>query len=206
MRFLLLLFVIFASIPVENVQAQSHVPIDWRTRIIEPSGYTALCKREPEYCKKTRGNLSVRYTNKVRAQLELINRDVNEGIEYVSDEIRHGTPDLWERSVHHGDCEEYALRKRDLLLAMGGYPPGALVFGWVIDTTRGRRIPHLVLVVKTSKADFILDNLRPFPYEWHASNHVWVAIQASDNPRIWYAVDDRRIDLRKEKLAEKQKK
>jgi len=95
---------------------------------------------------------------------ERIHREVNTNTQYRPD-----TKDTWQIAGKYGDCEDYALAKRERLLAAG----------WPVDkqslcicrTESGES--HCVLYVETDKGGFILDNrhdapIRPkeLPYKW----------------------------------------
>lgn len=49
---------------------------------------------------------------------ERINRDVNASITYKTDLAQYGTPEHWCLPSNFGDCEDYALLKRKLLLEL----------------------------------------------------------------------------------------
>ena len=50
---------------------------------------------------------------------ERINSDVNASISYKTDLEQYDKPDYWVEANTLGDCEDYALRKRELLLNTG---------------------------------------------------------------------------------------
>ena len=61
----------------------------------------------------------------------------------------------WLINPSHGDCNDYAVSKRSELLARG-WPTRALLLSEVV-TAWGEH--HLVLVVRSSAGDLVLDNL-----------------------------------------------
>ena len=50
---------------------------------------------------------------------ERINSQVNASVTYKTDLAQYGTPEFWKEAGAFGDCEDYALRKRELLLKAG---------------------------------------------------------------------------------------
>jgi predicted transglutaminase-like cysteine proteinase len=63
----------------------------------------------------------------------------------------------------YGDCEDYQLLKRRKLVE-AGYPHRALRMTVVIDEEGAG---HAVMMVRTNRGDFILDNKRNAILPWH---------------------------------------
>lgn len=89
---------------------------------------------------------------------ESIHRKVNFDTEYRTDLKQYGVPEFWTVAGKFGDCEDYALAKRQALLQRG-WPNDRL--GLVICKTETGE-GHCVLLVMTDKGNYILDNR----YEW----------------------------------------
>ena len=88
---------------------------------------------------------------------ERIHKEVNASTQYRPD-----AKDTWQVAGKYGDCEDYALAKREKLLAAG----------WPVDRTESGE-SHCVLYVETDKGGFILDNRhdvpmspKELPYKW----------------------------------------
>lgn len=103
------------------------------------------------------------------ALAERINSDVNARVTYKSDLQQFGVPEFWQEAGRFGDCEDYALLKRALLLK-SGWPQDKLFLSccWV-ETGEY----HCVLIVDTDKGFFVLDNRyqwpmppKSLPYKW----------------------------------------
>ena len=116
-----------------------------------PVGYQLLCLKTPAECQGG-GKSSVEATPELIETLERINSRVNRAITPRSD----GAVDVWSATATSGDCEDYALAKRRALIR-AGLPPSALRIAYV-TTSAGEG--HAVLVVKTNRGDFVLDNLK----------------------------------------------
>jgi len=102
---------------------------------------------------------------------ERINSDVNARVTYKSDLEQFDTPEFWVKAGQYGDCEDYALAKREALL-QAGWPKDKLGL-CVCYTQLGEG--HCVLWVETDKGSFILDNNYAFPvkpselpYKWES--------------------------------------
>jgi predicted transglutaminase-like cysteine proteinase len=91
------------------------------------------------------------------ALLQQINSHVNATVTEVSDMELYGKPDVWALPVNgKGDCEDFALLKRKLLVERG-WPASSLSIT-VGVTSYGEA--HAWLTVATDRGDYVLDNLR----------------------------------------------
>lgn len=142
-----------------------------------PLGMMLFCLKEPTHCRGG-GASEVRMTAEIKQALKSVNSSVNRSIR-----PRNDKGDVWSINVKSGDCEDYALTKRAKLISLG-VPAGALR----LATARTRSGEgHAVLVVRTDKGDFVLDNRTGRVKEWHKTGLRWVAM-ASANPKRWNAV------------------
>ena len=76
----------------------------------------------------------------------------------------------------YGDCEDYQLLKRKLLAAKG-LPRRAMRMTVVIDE-QGEG--HAVLMLRTDRGDFILDNKRNAILPWQKTGYVFVKRESQD--------------------------
>lgn len=92
----------------------------------------------------------------LRALCKRINEQVNSSTTYLSDAANYGKPEFWAEcpATNLGDCEDYALTKRRLLLDAG--VPHELIFIDFCYTETQE--PHAVLRVRLENEDVILDN------------------------------------------------
>lgn len=102
---------------------------------------------------------------------ERINSDVNASVTYKTDLEQYDKPEYWCLPTAFGDCEDYALAKRQALL-QSGWPKDQL--GLCICYMQSGE-GHCVLWVDTDKGSFILDNnynypISPvdLPYKWES--------------------------------------
>jgi predicted transglutaminase-like cysteine proteinase len=129
--------------------------------------------------------------------LERVNRDVNTRIRSVSDKAAHGVEELWVDPlaarlldagyVADGDCEDYAIAKRDALRATG-WPPESMFLAVGYHQRYGL---HVALVVRTTEGDLVLDSRSPWIRSWKDTPYIWTKRQLSGNAMAWvkpYAV------------------
>jgi predicted transglutaminase-like cysteine proteinase len=147
-----------------------------------PAGYLALCQATPRICNfeksgRRRGDRAmVMRMNAARfRQLEAITQSVNRSMRSVEDRARFGVSDRWTVGGSAGDCEDFALTKRALLIARG-WPAEAVLIALVV--ARGRS--HAVLVARTDAGDYVLDNLTSVVKPWRTTPYSWQEIQAPD--------------------------
>ncbi len=152
-----------------------------------PMGYVEFCQRNPQECqrglrKAKRGPAPL--TPETWRQLVRVNLQVNRAIRPQSDRRTHGRLDVWSLSGNVGDCEDYVLRKRKALIQKG-WPADALLITTARDT-KGR--PHAVLLARTSRGDFVLDNLTNRVRPWNKVPYRWLKRQSAKDPRKWVAL------------------
>ena len=87
-----------------------------------------------------------------------------------------------------GDCEDYVLLKRRMLM-QAGWPRQALLITVVRDK---RGDGHAVLTVKTDKGEFILDNQNETVVLWSDTGYRFVKRQSQHDPNVWIALGDPR--------------
>ena len=110
---------------------------------------------------------------------ERINSKVNASVTYKTDLEQYGTPEHWVVANTFGDCEDYALLKRKLLLEQG-WPNDRL--GLIVCKTETGE-GHCVLLVMTDKGNYILDNRYDWPVKPSQLPYKWDKIQKGDK---WY--------------------
>lgn len=110
-----------------------------------------------------------------------VNAEVNSQVEYRRDIDLYNKREHWEIAENLGDCEDYALAKRQKLLDLGyAVKYLRLATCW---TSFGEY--HAVLVVTTDKGDYVLDNNHREPKTRQSLNYKWDKIQQD---KKWYKV------------------
>ena len=108
--------------------------------------------------------------------LAAINKRVNAAISPVKDRA-----DVWSPNVSAGDCEDYALAKRQLLIDRG-WAPSQLLIAVVDDPLAGA---HAVLIARTDQGDLILDNLTDQIMPWADTRLTFLSRQSEKLPAMW---------------------
>jgi predicted transglutaminase-like cysteine proteinase len=154
--------------PVTAVGAATPIP-----------GWTQYCLRFPADCAVNPAEASTVPLNaRTWNRIVTVNRQVNEAIRPLSDQDHWGVGDRWDLPTDGaGDCEDYQLLKRKLLVE-AGFPARALRITVVIDD-EGEG--HAVLMVRTDRGDFILDNKRNAVLPWHQTGYVYVKREGHDS-------------------------
>lgn len=156
-----------------------------------PYGFVSFCDRVPRACALGQQEDQRFFASPARlAELDAINRAVNHEIEPVTDLELYGITDYWTIPVTKGDCEDYVLLKRKLLMELG-WPASALLITVVRDE-RGEG--HAILTVRTAQGDFVLDNKTDEIKVWHRTRYDFVMRQSYLNPRVWMSLDPREMD------------
>ncbi|MFA5592544.1 MAG: transglutaminase-like cysteine peptidase [Micavibrio sp.] len=106
-----------------------------------------------------------------------INRTVNERVKPVNDIDSVGRHEDWDYPVDNiGDCEDYVLEKRRLLIG-AGFPRSAALLT-VVRKPDGEG--HAVLTLRTDRGDYILDNLGVIKPDGTDTSHMMKTIRATD--------------------------
>jgi predicted transglutaminase-like cysteine proteinase len=151
-----------------------------------PYGWVDFCQRYRGECEAPElTSADVTLTPKTMKEIERVNQWVNSNITPMSDMEHWGLVDQWDYpSDGKGDCEDYALLKRKLLIEEG-LPRQALLMTVVKDLNNDG---HAVLTVKTNKGDFILDNMRDDVRAWTQTGYRFVKRQSQTNENIWVSI------------------
>lgn len=151
-----------------------------------PQGYVRFCAANRGECvRDTRTKQRFPTTPQHLSELDEVNRYVNKVIQPSTDQDLYGVEEYWTLPAGRGDCEDYALLKRQILLAKG-WPASALLLTVVRDQ-QGEG--HAVLTARTDHGDFILDNKDPMVKLWHQTPYRYVMRQSYLDPMTWMSLD-----------------
>ncbi|MCX7899946.1 MAG: transglutaminase-like cysteine peptidase [Methylocystis sp.] len=151
-----------------------------------PFGWLDFCGRHAAECENGDGSArDVALTPQAFRRIAEINAAVNQAIEPVADRDHDGVVDRWDYPGDgKGDCEDYALLKRRLLIE-AGFPRAALLMT-VVKESNGDG--HALLTVKTNRGEFVLDNLSDRVTPWTEAPYRFVKRQSQENPNVWVAI------------------
>lgn len=167
-----------------------------------PLGYVLFCQAMPHRCVAPGDETvaPVALTEDRLRELDRVNRHVNEAVVPVTDERLYKRRELWSfprrtklrlaggETVHApaGDCEDYVLLKRDILIRRG-WPASALLITVVRDLDG---LGHAVLTVRTTQGDLVLDNQAEDIAHWRATGYGFIKRQSVEDPSVWVRLDD----------------
>jgi len=142
-------------------------------------GWVEHCRRNPTDCAVNPAEpATIALTGPAWRKIVSVNRAVNKQIEPLTDQEHWGRIDSWDLPTDgYGDCEDYQLLKRKLLVE-AGLPRRALRMTVVIDE-KGEG--HAVLMVRTDRGDFVLDNKIDTVLPWHQTGYVYVKREGHDS-------------------------
>lgn len=130
----------------------------------------------------------VRLTPAQYEVLRKINGFVNRAIIPETDADQYHMDDYWVapgvQPGARGDCEDYALEKRRLLLAQG-FPAAAMSLA-IVSLPEEKN--HVVLIVTTTDGDYVLDNLSSSVNDWRQAHYSWIVRQGPDDDLNWFSL------------------
>lgn len=151
-----------------------------------PYGFVRFCEANSGECNQDgREEARLDATPDRLAELDAINRSVNRAIKPLTDMEIYGVTEYWTLPTTAGDCEDYALLKRRLLMQRG-WPASSLLMTVVRDE-RGEG--HAVLTARTAQGDYILDNKTDRVSIWFKTPYQFVMRQSYLNPKVWVALE-----------------
>lgn len=167
--------------------------IDGRVTL-PPRAFVTFCETYVNQCSRQGEADEMRLDAAAWQTLRDVNREVNHRI--VSRSDAPGT-DVWQLNVSAGDCDEYALEKRRELLERGWSSSALSLAAAYIPSGEA----HLVLTVRTSRGDFVLDNLRDSVSPADSTGYRWIARQSSLHPRLWVRVLNTNVPVAAARLS-----
>jgi predicted transglutaminase-like cysteine proteinase len=156
----------------------TRTPIGWSEFCIE---YKGECDTRPSTPR------DVVLSPKAFTELVRVNAYINEQIKPLTDMEHWGVVERWNYPTDgYGDCEDYVLAKRQMLMK-AGWPREALLITVVRDK-KGEG--HAVLTVKTDKGEYILDNQETEILLWSKTGYRFVKRQSQSDPNTWVSLGE----------------
>jgi predicted transglutaminase-like cysteine proteinase len=155
-----------------------------------PIGWSEFCAQSPRECDgRPLEARDVVLSQKAWNDLVRINKWANGTIKPMTDMDHWGVVERWSYPDDgYGDCEDYVLLKRRMLM-QAGWPRQALLITVVRDL-KGEG--HAVLTVKTDKGEFILDNQEDQILLWSETSYHFVKRQSQSDQNVWVSLGDNR--------------
>ena len=175
-----------AASPAQGASQQAYMMIGEQAR--PPIGWVQFCADRPHECEVAPSMpRDVVLSTKAWKELVRVNNRVNENIKPMTDLDHYGVVEKWAYPDDgYGDCEDYVLLKRRMLME-AGWPREALLITVVRD---GKGDGHAVLTVKTDRGEFILDNQNTAVVPWYESGYRFVKRQSQSDPNVWISLGD----------------
>ena len=152
----------------------------------QPIGHYEFCLTYPGECKQRSAGGKVKLSRDLWSRIIQINDAVNVMVRPRTDQEMWGREEVWSYPNGKGDCEDYVLMKRRLLMR-AGIPENNLPIT-VVRQADGSG--HAVLTVVTDRGDFVLDNLRGDIRLWNETGYTFLKRQSPKNSGRWVALLD----------------
>ena len=163
-----------------SVGDATRAPIGWVEFCVE---YDPECKTKPSLPR------DVMLSTQAWKDLQRVNLWVNGHIKPMTDMEHWGVVERWNYPDDgYGDCEDYVLLKRKML-TQAGWPREALLITVVRDK---KGDGHAVLMVKTDKGEFVLDNQIDEIRLWSDTGYRFVKRQSQADPNVWVSLGEPR--------------
>ena len=157
------------------------------SRTNPPIGHYEFCQQNPGQCGSNGSDPGPLALTEARWKTILqVNYKVNSSIEPLTDEQIYGVEERWAIPTTVGDCEDYVLLKRRMLLAKGFSPADLLITVVLQPNGDG----HAILTVRTDRGDFVLDNMRNKVLLWSDTEYTFLKRQSTRNSGQWVKIDD----------------
>ena len=154
-----------------------------------PIGHYEFCQTYQSECQPTSlDNGPMKLTEERWKTMLDVNYTVNTTITPMTDMEIYGVEERWAYPTTAGDCEDFVLLKRKMLMNKGISASNLLITVVLQPNGQG----HAVLTVRTDRGDFILDNMRNKVMSWSETEYTYLKRQDSANPGRWMKIQDGR--------------
>lgn len=187
MKILASLSFAFLLLPLFAAQAMA-APLPERVSEFQPAkapeGARHLCRNYPWAC-GAEAATPLRQEADIASAVREVNLSVNRQVRPARDRDNYGMAENWTLPAgNRGDCEDYALLKKKLLIERG-VPADKLLLAVVVNNGLE---PHVVLLFRGEDADYLLDNMTDAVLPWRLSGYTVVKMQSAADQTAWSAV------------------
>lgn len=152
----------------------------------QPIGHFEFCRVYRDDCERIKGSTApLTLTSANWKEILDVNSTVNMVIQPKSDLDIYGKEEVWTFPDHYGDCEDYVLLKRQLLINEGMSASDLLIT--VVRKPDGEG--HAVLTVRTNRGDFVLDNLTTKVMLWKDTPYTYLKRQSISHAGHWVSIE-----------------
>ena len=154
-----------------------------------PIGHYEFCQTYQSECQPTSlDNGPMKLTEERWKTMLDVNYTVNTTITPMTDMEIYGVEERWAYPTTVGDCEDFVLLKRKMLMNKGFSASNLLITVVLQPNGEG----HAVLTVRTDRGDFVLDNMRNKVMNWAETEYTYLKRQDTANPGRWVKIQDGR--------------
>jgi predicted transglutaminase-like cysteine proteinase len=152
----------------------------------QPIGHYEFCRAHADECNiKTSSSVAPRVTDFGWQIIREVNLQVNRSVMPMTDQDLYGKDEVWAYPTDAGDCEDFVLQKRKMLIEKGFSVADLLIT--VVRKPDGEG--HAVLTMRTADGDYILDNLEDDVKLWTDTPYTYLKRQASFNTGRWVTIE-----------------
>lgn len=152
----------------------------------QPIGHFEFCQINTAECRiQSIGAQPLMAGEKTLSLIETVNAQVNAAILPETDRDVYGKDEVWAYPRVAGDCEDYVLLKRRILMNKGISPANLLIT--VVRKSDGEG--HAILSVRTKRGDYVLDNLSDQILPWDATGYRFLKRQSSEHTGHWVTIE-----------------
>jgi len=152
----------------------------------QPIGHYEFCQTHKSECRAGVRTAPAKVTDFGWSIVREINARVNRDITPMTDKELHGVDEIWSYPDGAGDCEDFVLLKRRMLMEKG-FAAGDLLIT-VVRKPDGEG--HAVLTLRTAQGDYILDNLNNEVKLWTETPYRYLKRQASFHAGRWVSIEN----------------
>jgi predicted transglutaminase-like cysteine proteinase len=152
----------------------------------QPIGHYEFCQTHKSDCRPGARTAPAKVTEFGWSVVREINARVNRDITPMTDKELYGKDELWAYPDNAGDCEDFVLLKRRMLMQKG-FAAGDLLIT-VVRKPDGEG--HAVLTLRTAQGDYILDNLNNEVKLWTKTPYRYLKRQASFHAGRWVSIEN----------------
>jgi len=155
-----------------------------------PIGWVEFCEENARDCAgRPTAPRDVVLSGQAWKDLTRVNLWVNSHVKPMTDLDHYGVVEKWAYPDDgYGDCEDYVLQKRRMLM-QAGWPREALLITVVRDKHGDG---HAVLTVKSDKGEYVLDNQIDEILLWSDTGYRFVKRQSQSDQNVWVALGEPR--------------
>lgn len=154
-----------------------------------PIGHYEFCRNYKSECQPRTGDRGPQQlTEQLWKAILDVNYTVNTTITPMTDMEIFGVEERWTYPTNVGDCEDFVLLKRKMLMNKGFSASNLLITVVLQPNGEG----HAVLTVRTDRGEFILDNMRNKVLHWAETEYTFLKRQDTAHPGRWVKIQDGR--------------